>query len=357
MPRHIAIADPSPLRLAGISAWLNRLPDVKIVGQTTDCNALINLAEIEDLDLIIVDFAGSPRGVQQVKDVLAAAPNVRILVQSSTEDVASAEHFVRAGALGYLTPTADFEMAQRAIERVLANKLFLSPEVSEHVLSNVLHNGNSVKSAPYSELTDRQLEIFRLVGKGKDTKTIADDLWLSVKTIDAHKGHIRKKLGFESSHELYVSAVKWIEASGTREPLKSSTAPVLLVDDNRVDTMMAQRALNHLKLENRLITAKNGEDALEKLETLDELPCIMLVDIRMPKMNGLEFLTVVKQHERLRTVPVIIYSISEKASDRDAAFAKGAAGYMIKPKNFPSAIELFRKVSLYWSSSKFATMN
>lgn len=130
--------------------------------------------------------------------------------------------------------------------------------------------------------------------------------------------------------------------------------PILLVEDDTIDQMTVKRALRELRIANPLIVAESGEAALALLATLEELPCIALLDINMPRMNGLELLTAMKQDERLRRVPCVMLTTSKDDRDKLASFDRSVAGYMIKPVEYPQFVELMRTLDLYWSISEAA---
>lgn len=128
--------------------------------------------------------------------------------------------------------------------------------------------------------------------------------------------------------------------------------PVLLVEDDIVDQMTVKRAFRELRVTNPLLTAENGEDALEQLAGTRELPCMILLDVNMPLMNGLELLRALKEDERLRQIPVVMLTTSRDERDKLASFASSVAGYMIKPVDYSQFVELMRTVALYWTLSE-----
>ena len=132
-----------------------------------------------------------------------------------------------------------------------------------------------------------------------------------------------------------------------------SERPILLVEDDSVDVMTVERALKQVKILNPLYVAGNGEEALEILNDPDKLtPCIILLDLNMPRMNGLEFLSVIKPHEHLRKIPVIILTTSILEKDRVESFNLGVAGYMIKPVDYLQFVEVVGTIDLYWTLSQ-----
>jgi CheY-like chemotaxis protein len=135
-----------------------------------------------------------------------------------------------------------------------------------------------------------------------------------------------------------------------------SSKPILLVEDDNVDVMTVKRALKDLKVTNELVCRPNGEEALDYLKDAsgEKRPCIILLDLNMPKMNGIEFLEVIKADSTLKGVPVVVLTTSENEEDRSDSFRLGAAGYMIKPADYEKFVGTIRTVDLYWTLSELA---
>jgi CheY-like chemotaxis protein len=128
---------------------------------------------------------------------------------------------------------------------------------------------------------------------------------------------------------------------------------ILLVEDDVVDMMSVKRALKELKVTNPLFHVENGEEALEFLnDPANEKPAIVLLDLNMPKMNGHEFLAVVKQDDELKRIPVIVLTTSRGELDKIQSFDLGVAGYMIKPVDYQQFVEVMRTIRLYWTLSE-----
>jgi len=129
--------------------------------------------------------------------------------------------------------------------------------------------------------------------------------------------------------------------------------PVLLVEDDYVDAMTVKRAFSDLKVTNPLIHKLNGEEALEYLRGEGgQKPCVILLDLNMPKMNGIEFLKIAKADEELKKIPVIVLTTSKSDEDRVETFGLSVAGYMIKPTDYKKFMETVRIIDLYWSLSE-----
>lgn len=129
--------------------------------------------------------------------------------------------------------------------------------------------------------------------------------------------------------------------------------PILLVEDDLVDAMTVRRALRDLNVTNELIVKGNGEEALEYLRSVrGGYPCIIILDLNMPKMNGIEFLREVKKDTDLRRLPVVVLTTSKGEQDRLDTFDMSVAGYMIKPVEYPQFVDVVRNIRLYWTLSE-----
>lgn len=139
-----------------------------------------------------------------------------------------------------------------------------------------------------------------------------------------------------------------------KNTIMKQNKPILLIEDDYVDAITVKRALKEINVANDLIHKENGEDGLNYLVDLEEknYPCIILLDINMPKMNGIEFLKEVKEHGRLRSIPVIVLTTSKEQQDRIDSFDLSVAGYMIKPVDYRQFVEMMKTISLYWTISE-----
>jgi CheY-like chemotaxis protein len=135
--------------------------------------------------------------------------------------------------------------------------------------------------------------------------------------------------------------------------MRVSSRPILLVEDDHVDILTIRRALKEIAVVNPIVVRENGEDALAYLrDPASARPCIILLDLNMPIMNGLEFLQQAKHDEQLRTIPVIVLTTSEEQHDKINSFNLGVAGYMAKPVDYRRFVDMMRSIDLYWSASE-----
>lgn len=136
--------------------------------------------------------------------------------------------------------------------------------------------------------------------------------------------------------------------------LINGKAPILLVEDDRVDAMTVMRAVKEIELKNKLEIRANGEEALEYLQDENkEKPCLILLDLNMPRMNGKEFLNIIKKDTDLKSIPVVVLTTSNEIDDKKACFDNSVAGYMIKPVDFSDFIRVMKSIKDYWSTSRF----
>ncbi len=132
-----------------------------------------------------------------------------------------------------------------------------------------------------------------------------------------------------------------------------NSKPILLVEDDNVDVMTVKRALKDLKINNPLVSTANGEEALEYLKNNGNTrPCIILLDLNMPKMNGIEFLQVVKADDTLKKIPVIVLTTSSQQQDIIESFKLNVAGYIVKSVDYAEFTEAISTINLYWTLSK-----
>ncbi len=135
--------------------------------------------------------------------------------------------------------------------------------------------------------------------------------------------------------------------------MRTPDKPILLVEDDHVDVMTVMRALKEIKVTNPVVNLENGEEALKYLrDPKNKQPCIILLDLNMPIMNGIEFLQVVKHDPVLRRIPAVVLTTSEEQQDKVNSFDLGVAGYMAKPVDYRQFVEVMRTINAYWTISE-----
>lgn len=135
--------------------------------------------------------------------------------------------------------------------------------------------------------------------------------------------------------------------------MRFADKPILLVEDDQVDVMTVKRALKEIHVTNKVVNPENGEEALHYLhDSASVKPCIILLDLNMPIMNGIEFLQVLKRDPQLKRIPVVVLTTSEEEQDKISSFDLGVAGYMAKPVDYRQFVEVMRAIDAYWTISE-----
>ena len=208
--QRILIVDDHPIFRKGIAMLLEHEPDIVICGEAETAAQALGLVDQQDFDLVIADISLKDiNGIELVKSLKALRPHLPVLVLSMHDESLYAERALRAGARGYLMKQAPPDQVVSAIRQVLRGELYLSAAANLLMLNSFVAGRSSSKSS-VEKLSDRELEIFELLGQGRGTSQIAHDLCLSVKTIEAHRSHIKAKLGITTAPELVRAAVEWV---------------------------------------------------------------------------------------------------------------------------------------------------
>jgi DNA-binding NarL/FixJ family response regulator len=206
--KNIVIVDDHPTTREGLRAVINREPDLIVSGEAANASQALDSIQKLAPDLVLLDITMPGKsGLELVKDLKALHPQLAILVVSMHEETLYAERMLRAGAGGYITKQQPPEELVKAIRQVLANRVYLSPSASEKLLQRFSGRPQANRS-PLELLTDREFEIFQLIGLGKTPKEIARQLHLSAKTVAVHNANIRQKLNLKSTAQLIRFAVQ-----------------------------------------------------------------------------------------------------------------------------------------------------
>jgi DNA-binding NarL/FixJ family response regulator len=210
--RGVLVVDDHPFMRAGIAQLIERQADLRVCGEAGNpAEALQALAKAKP-DLILTDLTMPGRsGLEFIKDLRAAHTDVAVLVISMHDEVVYAERALRAGARGYIMKEAGGENLLAAIRQVLRGEIYVSPRMSARILEGFSTTRPRGSSSPIEKLTDREFEVFQLIGQGKSTRDIAQQLHLSTKTVDVHRSNIKAKLELGDVTALIRHAVRWVE--------------------------------------------------------------------------------------------------------------------------------------------------
>lgn len=210
--KKILVVDDHPMTRSGVAYLLNKQPDIMACGEVGNPAEAFSEIPKARPDLVLTDMTMPGRsGVEFIKDLLALHPDLPILVVSMHDEVIFAERALRAGAKGYIMKEAGGEELLRAIRHVLSGQVYVSAGMSARILSNLSGQKPRGAHSPIEKLSDREFEVFQLIGQGKSTRDIAEQLHLSPKTVDVHRGHIKEKLELKDATSLVRHAVRWVE--------------------------------------------------------------------------------------------------------------------------------------------------
>lgn len=210
----VAVVDDHTFMREGLKVLLDSMPGYSVAWMAGTAGEATKLLRDDAPDLLLVDITLPDRnGIELVKDVHTILPDLRILVISMHNEKLYVQRALRAGARGYLTKDASHADYERAIRRVAAGHLAVSDEVSEEIMMNyAMGESKSRSKSGVDALSDRELEVFMLLGEGKSTHEVAEALRISPKTVDVHKLNMRAKLGLEDGAAVTRWAIKWTEA-------------------------------------------------------------------------------------------------------------------------------------------------
>jgi len=212
--KQILVVDDHAVLREGLVAQINREPGLVVCGEAETARAAIEAVEKLNPDLVLADITLPGRnGLELIRDLRALRPSLPVLVLSMHDASLFAERVLRAGGRGYVSKQQSGSQLIQAIRHVLSGQIYLSEEVSTRLLGSFTGKAERPKTlSPVELLTDRELEVFNLIGQAKETKDISRRLGMSAKTVEAHRASIKRKLKLKTGPELTRHAVLWVEA-------------------------------------------------------------------------------------------------------------------------------------------------
>jgi DNA-binding NarL/FixJ family response regulator len=210
--KRVFIVDDHPLVRDGFTMAVNEEPDLQVCGEAGDAEQAMRLIPRRKPDIVLVDLSlPGMSGLELIEEIARDYPGLPLLVFSMHNDPGNALRALRAGARGYVTKDSKIESVIAAIRSVLANETYVSEQLKTEMLNKVLACEEDAEAAPRAAdlLTKRELEIFELIGRGMTMRQIARNLFLSVRTVECHRDHIRGKMGASSTVELQHKAFEW----------------------------------------------------------------------------------------------------------------------------------------------------
>lgn len=209
----VFIVEDHPLMILGMSRAINDEPDLMVCGEADNEAQTLSDIGAAQPDVVVVDLTlNQGSGLSLIRNLRSLHPRLPILVVSMHEETLYADRVMRAGAKGYLMKTEAPAKLTAAIRGLLAGQVFLSEKMQSRLISPSVKGRQPIGSSPAEVLSDRELEVFELLGRGLATKEIAGQLRVSVGTIDTHRAEIKRKLGLETGTELLQHSVRWVEA-------------------------------------------------------------------------------------------------------------------------------------------------
>jgi len=213
--------DDHPIVRERLAELINQEPDLHVCAEAEDSHQALAAVQSATPDLAIVDITlKDTYGIELIKQLKERHPKLPVLVLSMHDESLYGERALRAGAKGYLTKQEATKKVVSAIRRILEGEIFVSDKMAATILRKVAGGGTNEGSSPIDVLSDREMEVFQLLGEGLGVRKIAENLFVSVKTVEAHREHIKQKMKFKSSAELLRYAFQYVLEKGATPPAR-----------------------------------------------------------------------------------------------------------------------------------------
>lgn len=206
------IIDDHPIVRHGLGQLIRNTPDLEICGEAATAGEALQLIREVQPDVAVIDLSlEGGNGLELIKQIKAEELPTRMLVSSMHDEMLYAERSLRAGAMGYINKVQGTERLIEAIHQILEDRIYLSGPMTERVLQRMMRTDKDAPAgSPVEDLSDRELEVFEMIGQGQTTRQIAKSLHLSPKTVETHREHIKTKLNLQNNNELVRQAVQWV---------------------------------------------------------------------------------------------------------------------------------------------------
>jgi DNA-binding NarL/FixJ family response regulator len=211
------LVDDHPVTRTGLARLVNCEPDFEVCGEAGTAARALAAIEAERPDLVVIDVSltTGASGLELIKDLAARHTGLRMLALSTHDETLYAERALRAGARGYVMKQEPTEHVIQALRKVLQGEIYLSQAMNERMLRKMTGTPAAPLASEVEQLSDRELEVYRLLGQGRGTRQIAQDLHLSVSTVETYRTHIKEKLHLGSAPELVRRAVEWVHSQAS----------------------------------------------------------------------------------------------------------------------------------------------
>ncbi len=214
-PSRILIVDDHQLVREGLTLRISLEPDLCVCGEAASQDEALAQLDLAQPDLIIVDLSlKGGDGLGLIKQIKARNPQAKMLVVTGFQESLYGERVLRAGALGFLNKQESTQHLIDAIRTVLTGRRYVSKQLEDRLIEKAISGEGVGGQSPMERLTDRELEVFRLIGEGRTSGAIANQLFLSPHTVDTHRENIKRKLGLANAGELSQAAVQWVLEGG-----------------------------------------------------------------------------------------------------------------------------------------------
>jgi DNA-binding NarL/FixJ family response regulator len=218
----VLIVDDHPYMRRGLAQTINDQPGLEVVGEAGSLAEAVKIMETSSPHLAVVDISlGAESGIELIQVLREKWPATKVLVSSMHDETLFAERALRAGALGFVNKGEPPDVFVTALKRVMSGQIYLSERMTKRMLGQVLADKDANRS-PIETLSNRELEVFEMIGKGLSTKQIAGRLGLSPKTIETYREHIKQKLKLSNATELTRNAVQWVLEQGRQTASEES---------------------------------------------------------------------------------------------------------------------------------------
>ncbi|MGA2645776.1 MAG: response regulator transcription factor [Candidatus Sulfotelmatobacter sp.] len=208
--KRILVVDDHPIVRQGLALLINREPDLVVCGEAEEAMGAMHVLASARPDVLIVDISlNGPDGLDLLKTIRTTHPTLPVLILSMHDESIYAERALRAGANGYIMKQEATEKVLVAVRRILSREIYVSDRIANKMLKHYITGSGTLRNSSIADLSDRELEVFRLIGEGHGTRQIAEELHLSIKTVESYQAHIKEKLSLRSSRELMQHAIQW----------------------------------------------------------------------------------------------------------------------------------------------------
>jgi DNA-binding NarL/FixJ family response regulator len=205
----VFIVDDHPLLRQGLALLVNRERDLAVCGEAEEAQTAMREITLKKPDILIADISlNGPDGLDLLKNLRMLYPNLPVLILSMHDESIYAERALRARANGYIMKQEATEKVLVAVRRILSGDIYLSDQMANKLLHQYISGASADLNSRLSALSDRELEVFRLIGEGRSTRQIAEKLHLSIKTVETYQAHIKDKLSLQSGRELVQHAIQ-----------------------------------------------------------------------------------------------------------------------------------------------------